>query len=145
MQITGLKLNIGQIPTYLRKLRGIMSYDPDARIDQFIRESVLEERNVDFGKLIEAKENIQRLNENFDAVQLEIGELDAILGEYDTWENARNRLLSDDIRIVYKKMRDIRQEIQRQTRQKEKPQKKRRIWQENWRFCRKRKNGRMSS
>ena len=34
MQITGLKLNIGQIPTYLRKLRGIMSYDPDARIDQ---------------------------------------------------------------------------------------------------------------
>ena len=115
MQITGLKLNIGQIPTYLRKLRGIMSYDPDARIDQFIRESVLEERNVDFGKLIEAKENIQRLNENFDAVQLEIGELDAILGEYDTWENARNRLLSDDIRIVYKKMRDIRQEIQRQT------------------------------
>ncbi len=119
MQITGLKLNIGQIPTYLRKLRGIMSYDPDARIDQFIRESVLEERNVDFGKLIEAKENIQRLNENFDAVQLEIGELDAILGEYDTWENARNRLLSDDIRIVYKKMRDIRQEIQRQTRQKE--------------------------
>ena len=81
----------------------------------FIRESVLEERNVDFGKLIEAKENIQRLNENFDAVQLEIGELDAILGEYDTWENARNRLLSDDIRIVYKKMRDIRQEIQRQT------------------------------
>lgn len=48
MQMTGLKLNLGQMPTYLRKLRGIMSYDPNARIDQFIRESVLEERNVDF-------------------------------------------------------------------------------------------------
>ena len=56
LQMTGLKLNLSQLPTYLRKLRGIMSYDPNARIDRFIRESVLEERNVDFGKLIEAKE-----------------------------------------------------------------------------------------
>ena len=117
MQITGLKLNISQIPTYLRKLRGIMSYDPDARIDKFIRESVLEKRDVDFGKLISAKESIQRLNENFDAIQLEICELDQILGEYDSWESERNRLLSDDIRIVYKKMQDLQQEIRRQSEQ----------------------------
>lgn len=44
MQMTGLKLNMKQMPTYLRKLRGIMSYDPDAKIDRFIRESVLEEK-----------------------------------------------------------------------------------------------------
>ena len=48
MQMTGLKLGINQMPTYLRKLRGIMSYDPEAKIDRFIRESVLEEKNVDF-------------------------------------------------------------------------------------------------
>ena len=94
-----------------------MSYDPDARIDKFIRESVLEKRDVDFGKLISAKESIQRLNENFDAIQLEICELDQILGEYDSWESERNRLLSDDIRIVYKKMQDLQQEIRRQSEQ----------------------------
>ena len=97
LQMTGLKLTLGQLPTYLRKLRGIMSYDPNARIDRFIRESVLEERNVDFGKLIEAKENIERLNESFAVIQQELQELDEILGEYDAWEGERNRLLADDI------------------------------------------------
>ncbi len=114
MQMTGLKLGLNQMPTYLRKLRGIMSYDPNARIDQFIRESVLEERNVDFGKLIEAKENIERLNQSFEIIQQEIGELDGILGEYDAWESERNRLLSDDIRIVYKQIKDLNQAIDRQ-------------------------------
>lgn len=119
LQMTGLKLNLAQLPVYLRKLRGIMSYDPNARIDRFIRESVLEERNVDFGKLIEAKENIERLNENFEIIQQEIGELDGILGEYDAWESERNRLLTDDIRIVYKKRKDLSREIERQTAERE--------------------------
>ncbi len=119
LQMTGLKLNLGQIPTYLRKLRGIMSYDPNARIDRFIRESVLEERNVDFGKLIEAKENIERLNGSFEIIFQEIGELDEILGEYDAWEGERNRLLADDIRIVYKKRKDLKGDIDRQTRERE--------------------------
>lgn len=119
LQMTGLKLNLGQIPTYLRKLRGIMSYDPNARIDRFIRESVLEERNVDFGKLIEAKENIERLNGSFEIISQEIGELDEILGEYDAWEGERNRLLADDVRIVYKKRKDLKGDIDRQTRERE--------------------------
>ena len=42
----------------------------------------------DFAKLIEAKENIERLNENFAVIQQEIHELDGILSEYDAWENA---------------------------------------------------------
>ncbi len=115
MQMTGLKLSIHQMPTYLRKLRGIMSYDPNARIDQFIRESVLEERNVDFKKLIDAKENIERLNASFEMIQQEIEELDGILGKYDAWENERNRLLADDIRRVYKSQKDLNKEIDRQT------------------------------
>lgn len=114
LQMTGLKLSLSQLPTYLRKLRGIMSYDPDAKIDQFIRESVLEQRNVDFGKLIQAKENISQLNESFRVVEQEIGELDGILNEYDVWESERNRLLADDIRIVYKRLKDLQREIERQ-------------------------------
>lgn len=119
LQMTGLKLNLGQLPTYLRKLRGIMSYDPNAKIDRFIRESVLEERNVDFAKLIEAKENIERLNENFAVIQQEIHELDGILSEYDAWENAGNRLLADDIRIVYKKIGSLKEDAERLTKERD--------------------------
>lgn len=125
MQLTGLKLGINQMPTYLRKLRGIMSYDPEAKIDRFIRESVLEERNVDFRKLIEAKNNIERLNHTFHMVQEEIEELEHILGEYDTFESESNRLLSDDIKIVYKKKKDLRAGIEALEKKKEEAKKKR--------------------
>lgn len=118
MQMTGLKLGLSQMPTYLRKLRGIMSYDPEAKIDRFIRESVLEKRDVDFTKLIEAKNNIERLNEAFHVVQEEIEELDCILGEYDTYESETNRLLADDIKLVYKKKKGVQAEIERFIREK---------------------------
>lgn len=111
MQMTYLKLNINQVNAYLRKLRGIMSYDPNAKIDKFIRESVLEERNVDFTKLIEAKGNIERLNDTFSLIQEEIEELEKILSEYDTCENEKNRLLADDIKIVYRRMKRLNAEI----------------------------------
>lgn len=117
MQMTGLKLTIDQLPTYLRKLRGIMSYDPNAKIDRFIRESVLEEKNVDFSKLIEARENIERLNGTFSSIQNEIGELEEILAEYDDCESEKNRLLSDDIKISYKKIKGLNGEIERRTRE----------------------------
>lgn len=131
MQMTGLKLNLGQMPTYLRKLRGIMSYDPNARIDQFIRESVLEERNVDFKKLIEAKENIEQLNDNFNMIQEEIGQLDCVLGEYDAWESESNRLLADDIRVVYTAMKALKKEIEKQNTERERAQKTREDAAEN--------------
>jgi len=117
MQMTGLKLNANQVGGYLRKLRGIMSYDPNAKIDKFIRESVLEERNVDFTKLIEAKGNIERLNETFSMIQAEIGELELILKEYDTYENEKNRLLSDDIKRIYRTVKRLTAEIEDLTRE----------------------------
>ena len=124
MQMTGLKLSINEMPVYPRKLRGIMSYDPEAKIDRFIRESVLEEKNVDFSKLIEAKNNIERLNHTFHAVQEEIEELEHILGEYDTFESESNRLLSDDIKIVYKKKKDLKGSIEELTKKQEEAEKK---------------------
>lgn len=117
MQMTGMKLNLNQVNAYLRKLRGIMSYDPNAKIDRFIRESVLEERNVDFSKLIEAKGNIGRLKDTFCVVQEEITELEEILNEYDIYENEKNRLLADDIKIVYQKIGKLKEEIERHKRE----------------------------
>lgn len=139
MQMTGLKLNLGQMPTYLRKLRGIMSYDPNARIDQFIRESVLEERNVDFKKLIEAKENIRQLNDNFNMIQEEISELDGVLGEYDAWESESNRLLADDIRIVYRSIEALKEEIKKQNTEREQAQQASENAMENLKLLEKRK------
>lgn len=111
MQMTGLKLNMTQVSAYLRKLRGIMTYDPNAKLDKFIRESVLEERNVDFSKLIEAKGNIERLHETFHMIQSEIEQLDTILGAYDTCENESNRLRVDDIKIVYRELCNLKEKI----------------------------------
>ncbi|MDO4343774.1 MAG: SbcC/MukB-like Walker B domain-containing protein [Eubacteriales bacterium] len=139
MQMTGLKLNLGQMPTYLQKLRGIMSYDPNAKIDQFIRESVLEERNVDFKKLIEAKANIEQLNDNFNMIQEEISELDCVLGEYDAWENESNRLLADDIRIVYRNMKILKEEIEKQNTERERAQRSREDVAENLKILENRK------
>lgn len=119
MQMTGLKLNLNQLPSYLRKLRGIMTYDPNAKLDKFIRESVLEERNVDFSKLIEAKENIERLHDTFSMIEDEIKELERILDANDELENETNRLLADDIKIAYRKIKRLKSDLEKEARDKE--------------------------
>lgn len=111
MQRTGLRLNAQQIVSFRRKLRSIMSYDPDAKIDQFIRESVLEEKKVDFSKLVEAKNNIETLNGIFEKIDTEIKELEEILALFDGLQNARNVIIADDVKIAYKKLLGIRQDI----------------------------------
>lgn len=111
MQRTGLRLNAQQIVPFRRKLRSIMSYDPDAKIDQFIRESVLEEKKVDFSKLVEAKNNIETLNTTFEKIDAEIKELEEILASFDGLQNAKNIIITDDVKIAYKKMLGVRQDI----------------------------------
>lgn len=111
MQRTGLRLNEQQIIAFRRKLRSIMSYDPDAKIDQFIRESVLEEKKVDFSKLVEAKNNIDKLNAIFEKIDAEIKELEEILALFDGLQNAKNVILADDVKISYKKLLGIRRDI----------------------------------
>ena len=112
MQRTGLRLNEQQTAAFRRKLRSIMSYDPNAKIDQFIRESVLEERKVDFSKLVEAKSNIDTLNATFEKIDAEIKELDEILSLFDQLQNAKNIVLADDVKIAYKKMLSLQHEIE---------------------------------
>lgn len=110
MQITGLKLDSEQTRIYLRKLRGIMSYDPNAKMDQFIRDSVLENKKIDFSKLIEAREYINKSKSALDMIQNEIDEIDSILADYQGYEGERKRLLVDDIKNVYKQQIDLKQE-----------------------------------
>ena len=103
MQRTGLRLNEQQLAAFRRKLRSIMSYDPNAKIDQFIRESVLEEKKVDFSKLVAAKNNIDALNANFEIIDAEIKELEGIIALFDELTRAKNVILADDVKIAYRR------------------------------------------
>ena len=103
MQRTGLRLNEGQLAAFRRKLRSVMSYDPDAKIDQFIRECVLEEKKVDFSKLIETKNNIDTLTVTFEAIDGEINELENILSLFDESKRKDNIIFADDVKIAYRK------------------------------------------
>lgn len=103
MQRIGLRLNEQQLAAFRRKLRSIMSYDPNAKIDQFIRESVLEEKKVDFSKLVAAKNNIDALNANFAIIDAEIKELEGIIALFDELTRVKNVILADDVKIAYRR------------------------------------------
>lgn len=107
MQMTGLKLESEQVHSYLRKLRGIMSYDPNAKIDQFIRESVLEEKKIDFSNLIDTRESVRKTKTALGLIQSEITEIGDILADYQSYENECKRLLIDDIKIAYKQKLEL--------------------------------------
>lgn len=104
MQRTGLRLNEGQLAAFRRKLRSVMSYDPDAKIDQFIRECVLEEKKVDFSKLIETKNNIDTLTGTFEAIDGEINELENILSLFEDLNRKNNILFADNVKIAYQRL-----------------------------------------
>lgn len=102
MQMTGLKLPYQEVPKYQRKLRSIMAYNPAAKIQEFIKESVLEEHNVNFDKLKEAKKNIEQINNSLEQINQELQDLDAILNDYDEHDKKAKRLKIDDIKVIYK-------------------------------------------
>lgn len=101
MQMTGLKLPYQEVPKYQRKLRNIMAYNPAAKIQEFIKESVLEEHNINFDKLKEAKKNIERINQSLEQINQELQDLDSILKDYDEHDRGALRLKIDDIKTIY--------------------------------------------
>lgn len=119
MQRTGLRLNEQQLKAFRRKLRSIMSYDPNAKIDEFIRESVLEKKKVDFSKLVEAKNNIDNLNANFGRIDAEIQELEGILSAFEELQRAKNAILADDVKIAYRRYLSCREALERAARNME--------------------------
>lgn len=113
MQMTGLKLPYQEVPKYQRKLRNIMAYNPAAKIQEFIKESVLEEHDVNFDKLKEAKKNIEQINDSLEQINRELQDLDLILSAYDEHDKKVLQLKIDDIKIKYRELikcqRDIRE------------------------------------
>lgn len=101
MQRTGLKFTDKSLHTFQRKLRAIMTYNPKAKIQQFIKESVLEERNVKFNKLKESKKNIDRINDTLKRIDQEISDLEVILFNFSEYQKQDDRLVIDSfIRLM---------------------------------------------
>lgn len=110
MQMIGLKLPYQEVPKYQRKLRNIMAYNPAAKIQEFIKESVLEEHDVNFDKLKEAKKNIEQINGNLEQINQELQDLDSILADYDEHDKKALQLKIDDIKIKYKALVECQRE-----------------------------------
>lgn len=104
MQMVGLKLPYQEVPKYQRKLRNIMAYNPAAKIQEFIKESVLEEHNVNFDKLKEAKKNIEQINGSLEQINQELQDLDSILKDYDEHDKKALRLKIDNLKLIYKEI-----------------------------------------
>lgn len=104
MQMTGLKLAHTEISKFQRKLRSIMTYNPAAKIQEFIKESVLEAHNVNFDKLKDAKNNIEKINRTLELIKEEVDALDVILKDFSEHEKTSSRLAIDDAKIIYKEL-----------------------------------------
>ena len=111
MQMIGLKLPYQEVPKYRRKLRNIMAYNPAAKIQEFIKESVLEEHDINFDKLKEAKKNIEQINGSLEQINQELQDLDSILADYDEHDKKAFQLKIDDIKIKYKDLVQYQKEI----------------------------------
>lgn len=110
MQMTGLKLPYQEVAQYQRKLRNIMAYNPAAKIQEFIKESVLEAHDINFDKLKEAKKNIVQINNSLEQINQELQDLDSILKDYDEHDKKALRLKIDDIKLIYRTLRDCQAE-----------------------------------
>lgn len=123
MQMTGLRLRVDKsegstagrkmdmVQRYLRKLRAILSYSPDPRIDRFIRERVLEKNDVDLSILITEQEKIDKLTKALEEIGKEQDELDAVLKLFATAKGARDRRVRAEIRTVYDAMQTLSEKI----------------------------------
>ncbi len=104
MQKTGLRIPYHDVAKYQRKLRNIMAYNPSAKIQEFIKESVLEEHDVNFDKLKDAKKNIETLNNSMEQINQEIKDLDSILNDFAEHDKKALTIKVDDIKILYKEL-----------------------------------------
>lgn len=102
MQMVGLKLPFQEVSKYQSKLRNIMTYNPAAKIQEFIKASVLEKHDVNFDKLKDAKKNIEQINNSLEQINQELQDLETILQDYDEHDRKALRLKIDDVKLLYK-------------------------------------------
>lgn len=111
MTMTGLRLSSEGITKYQRKLKNIMTYNPEAKIQQFIKESVLEENPINLNKLKEAKNSIDDITVSFEIIEKEINELDGILQAFNEYARVNSLLIKDDAKRTYKNLLNINKNI----------------------------------
>lgn len=112
MTMTGLRLQNEGIRKYQRKLRSIMTYNPEARIQQFIKESVLEEKKINLAKLKEAKDNIDELTKSLEKIEKEISDLNYILECFDEYSRIHSKLMIDEAKRNYKALLNTNKKIE---------------------------------
>ena len=112
MTMTGLKLQGEGITKYQRKLKSIMTYNPEAKIQQFIKESVLEDKNINLNKLKEAKDSIDEITKSFEVLEKEIKDLDEILQAFNDYARVNSRLTKDDAKQIYKDLLSANKKIE---------------------------------
>ncbi len=105
MQMVGLRLPFNEVSRYQRKLRNILTYNPNAKIREFIRESVLEEHDINFDKLRDAKNSIDEITRRLDLIKHEIADLDDILTKFSDMDRLETRLFINKIKLVYRDLR----------------------------------------
>ena len=111
MQMTGLNMTKLQVQTFLKKIRGILTYNPKSRIEQFIKESVLEPREIRFDPLVQSMERIDRLNGELSQIEREIGDLEAVTDASAAFEKSEAIVRRDDIMNAYKDYHNLDDEI----------------------------------
>ncbi len=111
MQMVGLKLPYQEVTRYQRKLRNIMTYNPEAKIREFIKESVLEEYDINFSKLRDAKNNIDEITRKLSLIEREIDDLESILDGFDKVDKVERRLAINKIKTVYRDVKNGQQKL----------------------------------
>ena len=111
MKKTGMNLTKSQTQVFLKKIHGILTYNPKSRIEQFIRESILEPKEIRFGSLIESMEKIGALNQELVHIGDEIKDLEAVMEACGRYEDLAGRIQKDDILCAYRDYHGIDGEI----------------------------------
>lgn len=112
MQMVGLRLSHPEVTKYQTKLRNLMAYNPAAKIQEFIRESVLEKHDVNFDKLKEARKNIEQINGSLERIELELADLDKIIHGFDEYDKKEKALKVDSVKLHYKSLLETRKSRQ---------------------------------
>lgn len=99
---TGMNMSKQQTQVFLKKIHGILTYNPKSRIEQFIKESVLEPREIRFDSLIQSMEKIEALNNELSQIEHEIRDLEVVTDAYSKYEEAVAVIQKDDIMSAYR-------------------------------------------
>ena len=102
MMMVGLRLKKLELFRFQRKLKNIMTYNPNAKIQEFIKASILEDKSINLNKLKEAKRGIDDISTSFDLIEHEISLLQEIIDAFEKLHDDKDKLLKDDMKRAYK-------------------------------------------